>query len=79
MKTNLAHEGVGMESSGGRRVEERDEGARLLGKDTNVLDRTETNLREELVDRSVGRKVSYVNGATLERIKVGSDELSLRA
>lgn len=75
MKTNLAHEGVRMESSGGRRVEERDEGARLLGKDTNVLDRTETNLREELVDRSVGRKVSYVNSATLWRVKLESDEL----
>lgn len=66
VQTNLAHERVGMERSGGRRVEEADEGAALLGEDLDRVDGAEANLAEELVDGGVRGKVADVDGASLQ-------------
>lgn len=65
MQTNLAHESVRVESGGGGGVEERDEGATLLGKDLDALDWAEADLTEQLVDRGVRRKVANVDSPSL--------------
>ena len=55
--------GVGMEGSCSARIQERQEDARLFGKDSNRLKGTEVHQVQKLVDGSGGRKVSNVNGA----------------
>lgn len=54
-----------MKGSSSRRVQERDEGATLLWQYPNTLDRTESHLRQQLINRSIRRQVAHVNCAAL--------------
>lgn len=63
VELDLSHERVGVESGGGGRVDEGDEGAALLGEDFDVVDGTEADLAEELIDRGFGRKAADVDGS----------------
>lgn len=50
VKSDLLDGRVGMESSGGRSIQERNEDARLFGQDANGLEGTEMNQIQELID-----------------------------
>lgn len=65
MQADLAHQRIRVERRRGIRFEERDERAALLGQNADVLDRTEADLRQELVNRCVRRKVADVDRSGL--------------
>lgn len=75
MQADLAHERVRMERRRRVWVEERDEGAALLGEDADALDGSEADLREELVDGRVRGEVADVHRAGL---RGALDKVSMR-
>jgi hypothetical protein len=63
---------ISMESGSGSSIQERDEHAGLLGKDTNRFQRAKMNQVEKFINRCVSRKVADVYGSSGLVVSSGS-------
>ena len=64
----LLEGGIGVESSGGSTIEERNEGTRFLSENTDRFNGPKLDETEEFIDESVRRKVAHVDGTTISCI-----------